>query len=322
MKQLVNNKMSHPRKLNGKWVRNYLFKTFFTPRNYLRFFKYLRNQQAPSTTLENAQLKLYSQILPGDFLHYGYFENPDVTPEEISLQDFFQAQLCYAKLIMEQAIDKNSPVLDAGCGNGGMIDLLLRNGFSPVGLTPDRSQVEYIKNKNPRVQIIHSPFEKISVQSYQQYFGTVIHSESLQYMNLDEAIAAVNEILRPQGRWIVADYFRTGEMPEKSGFYWDVFLQKLGENNFKVVYERDITANICPTLAYIYMWGNKIGLPFAEFAISKLERKRPAIFYWLGDLIAAGKNSLLKQLEIVNPAAFSEGKKYMLLSIERDTQNF
>lgn len=35
---------------------------------------------------DDAQLKLYSKLLPGGFLHYGYFDNPAIEPMEISYQ--------------------------------------------------------------------------------------------------------------------------------------------------------------------------------------------------------------------------------------------
>lgn len=43
--------------------------------------------------LKNAQLDLYSQVLQGDFLHYGYFDDAGVPPERISFHDMQHAQL-------------------------------------------------------------------------------------------------------------------------------------------------------------------------------------------------------------------------------------
>ena len=68
------------------------------------------------TVHANAQLLLYSRVLPGDFLHYGYFDDPEVAPERISFDDLHRAQLRYAEKLLELIDDPERPVLDAGSG--------------------------------------------------------------------------------------------------------------------------------------------------------------------------------------------------------------
>src|ERR1700736_713842 len=50
---------------------------------------------------DDAQLALYSQILPSDFLHYGYFDNASIKAEEISLADVTRAQSNYSQRLLE-----------------------------------------------------------------------------------------------------------------------------------------------------------------------------------------------------------------------------
>lgn len=288
------------------------------PGHFIYLLKLSRRKIKYSTASDDAQLKLYAQILPDGFLHYGYFENPSIAPEKISLYDIQMAQLHYAELILDQAPDKESPVLDVGCGMGGLLNLLRQRGYSAVGLTPDRYQLQYLKEKYPDISLIHGKFQEMPVESYMSYFGTVINSESLQYIKLDRAVATVEKVLKPQGRWIVIDYFRTSDAHEKSGHLWEVFEKVLHTNGFKIVYQQDITQNIFPTLAYVYMYGKKIGLPLFEFLVAKLQKKRPATYYLFEEVIEALRGTLLDQLDIVNPDIFTRDKKYMLLVIERD----
>ena len=284
------------KKITVKWAFKQILKKLFHPGRFFNIKK-AKKTEAKRDKSVDLQLKHYS-----DLLH-----------------DIHQAQLRYAELILDQILDNKNPVLDAGCGMGGLINLLLQNNYIATGLTPDNYHIEYLKQKYSNVPLIHDRFENISLDKYTDYFGTVITSESLQYMNLEKVLVTVKKVLKSKGRWIVTDYFRIGEDVERSGFRWNEFLNKLHSAKFKVVYEQDVSKNIYPTLAYVYMWGRKLGVPLFDFLIAKLEKKRPGLFYLMEDIIEQLGDGLTQQLEIVNPDLFTAKKKYMLLSIENAT---
>ncbi len=194
--------------------------------------------------------------------------------------------------------------------------MLIEKGIPTTGITPDRVQANYISNKYPQAKLIRAKFQKMPVAEHKHFFSTVIHSESLQYMGLDKAIENVLTILKPGGRWIVVDYFRLDEAQEESGHRWNNFLRKLENNNLEVVYKKDITANIRPTLDFIYMWGHEIGKPIFNFIKAKLERKHPGKHYLLEEVIEGLDNKIEQQLDIVNPDVFTKDKNYILMSIE------
>lgn len=292
-------------------------KKLLHPIRFRRYMQAARTRGKVGTVADNPQLKLYAKILPGDFLHYGYFDDPNIKPQEISLQDFYAAQLRYAELLIEQADDKTAPVLDAGCGLGGLVQVLMDQKFSPVALTPDKFQIDYLRTKYPDTQLLHMKFEDLPLQQFEKTFGTVIHSESIQYMKLEQVFPIVEHIMKPGGRWIICDYFRIGEAAEKSGFRWELFTEKLDEHGFEISYQRDISQHIRPTLAYIYMWATQIGVPILDFVTQKLERKKPALHYLLEEAISNGRKSLDKQLDIVDPEVFIASKRYMLMTITR-----
>ena len=54
------------------------FLEILKPRHLLKFLKIQRSKKKLKKVRSDAQLKLYSEMLSGDFLHYGYFENPDI----------------------------------------------------------------------------------------------------------------------------------------------------------------------------------------------------------------------------------------------------
>lgn len=305
------------KRLKGRWIRNQLLTRLFHPGYLRRYFRSRRGRAHLSTTHDNAQLELYTRMLPGDFLHYGFFDDPDTAPEEISLAGLHRAQVRYGELLLEQSRVDDGPVLDVGCGMGGLLHLLLEEGFSPVGLTPDRVQITYLKEKYPGIPLLHCRFEDMPEDGYRHHFGTVINSESLQYMALEDAIAKVDTVLKPGGRWVIADYFRLGEAPEKSGFFWEPFRQRLEDGGFRIVHERDITPNICPTLAYVHMWGERIAQPVLAFAGKKMERKAPFLHYLLEEILEAADDKLTHEMRVVDPEVFRSVKTYRLLTLER-----
>ena len=94
----------------------------------------------------------------------------------------------------------------------------------------------------------------------------------------------MERILKPDGRWIVSDYFRIGEGGGKSGHGWEEFMQKLQRGGWKIVSQRDITQNVLPTLACVDMWGGRLGSPLFKFVLGKIRRKSPAIYYLIEDV--------------------------------------
>src|SRR5690606_38390765 len=82
------------------------------PKHLVNAIKLQRGRKANKRVYDDAQLALLSQIIPGGYLHYGYFDDVDREPREISLAEITRAQERYAELLVELAEDKSSPVLD------------------------------------------------------------------------------------------------------------------------------------------------------------------------------------------------------------------
>lgn len=309
--------MGKKNKLSAGWILKRLLARLFNPRHIFQMIRIARSKGQNLRSAGDAQLNLYSKILPADFLHYGYFDDPGQHPSTISLADIAEAQLRYARLILEKIEDKNDPVLDVGCGSGGLLHLLKQNGFKPVGLTPDSMQIDYIKRKYPDIDLIRSKYGRLDAENYVGQFGTVINSESLQYIKLDKAFAVTDKILKSGGKWIIVDYFRTVSDVEKSGHRLEDFKALVDQYYYTLSYERDITAHILPTLAYVHYLGENLGLPLYEFLTGKLGRKHPALHYLIEDVDERARSMFNGYLDLVDPQKFSDSKKYFLLVLEK-----
>ncbi len=267
--------------------------------------------------MSDAELKLYDEMLGSDFLHYAYFDNPAIDPADISLNQIIRGQKKYAEIIMEQIENKDAPVFDIGCGMGGITGMLLANGYETYSLTPDKNQVKYIKKKYKNTQLLHQRFEQLNADKYLGKFGTLITSESFQYIKPEIAMQIIDKILAVDGKWILTDYFRIGEAAEKSGHFLENFTELLTKHGYEIEYERDITIHILPTIAYAYMWGTRIGTPIFRYICGKMKVKTPGLFHLLADAIPELERLIDKELAVVNPAVFSKSKKYILLTIKR-----
>ncbi|MDE2982151.1 MAG: hypothetical protein OXU74_13255 [Gemmatimonadota bacterium] len=317
----------------ARWVLKQVLGRALLPHHVFRWLCRRRVHRRVPTVHANAQLKLYNRMLPGDFLHYGYFDDPDTPPETISFAAFHRAQRRYAELLLDliespdaplpDAGIPDAPILDAGCGMGGMPALLAAAGHDVTGLTPDRFQADHIRNTYPGILVLGCRFEDIDVDKYTAHFGTVIHAESLQYMDPDGVFAVLDKIMAQSGTWIVADYFRvaaaapTAGRPNRSGWRLDAFRARLRAHGYNVVHEADITANVLPTLGFARLLADRIALPALDFAHDKLRAKNPALHYVLENVAERAREAAVRSAAVLDPAGFAAHKRYMLMKIRR-----
>lgn len=276
-----------------------------------------RGRKAHRHTFDDAQLALYAKILPSDFLHYGYFDDPQVRPEDMSLSGVARAQNRYAELLLDLAGDPADPVLDVGCGMGGLCRMLAERQFKPVALTPDRLQASHVRAQQPGVPVIRCKFEALPAKEHRAAFGTVVTSESLQYLKLAQALPILQTILKPGGRWIACDYFHARPSDDRSCHVWDEFESQLTDAGWRIASQRDITGHVLPMLAYIHMWATRFGVPLMQFAFLRLRRKQPALHHLAGGVIELLEGLATRNIDLIDPEQFARNKRYMLCAIER-----
>ena len=299
-----------------KTIVKHLLRKVINPKTFFMLIRIKRNKKKKKDHVYvDPYLKAYSNIFPGESLHFPFFSNPEIIPEDISLLDIKDGGIAYANLVIDKIIDKEAPVLDVGCGLGGLCKLLASNGYKPVGLTPDHFQYTYIKEKHPEIEIIKSKFEDIDCKHYNHYFGTVINAESLQYLKLDDVFPIIDAILMPGGHWIVCDYFRKEES-FKQQHYWDEFINRIGDMKWEILSQQDITKNVLPFLAFSYMFSKRLFLPLIDFFVDNLQEKKPGVYHLVEDSVHLLKSDIINRLRYIDPEIFSQERKYMLLVIK------
>ena len=147
-------------------------------------------------------------------------------------------------------------------------------------------------------------------------FGTVITSESFQYMKIVPAIEKIGSVLREGGNWILCDYFRTSDAGG-SGHSWAEFEAKTKAHGWRILSSRDITRNVLPTLRYVEMWGNRLAIPLIELGHDRLKRKHPAGYHLLRDVLGELEAKLMVNLRRVDSEVFVRERKYVLLKLTR-----
>jgi cyclopropane fatty-acyl-phospholipid synthase-like methyltransferase len=291
------------------------FTPFLNPFEWFRAYQYHRTIVKFDKSQYDLELFLYSKILKNNMLHYGYFEDPDIKPEDISLKMLEDAQENYANNIIKQVRDVENTVLDVGCGMGGLAQMMHDQNLKVEVLTPNKNQIEYINQNQPYLTSHNCRFE-----DYQgnDKVGTVINSESLQYIPLLDAFAILDKILLPGGRWVIVDYFRIKDNGiNKSSHLLADFIAQVDTNDWKVVYEQDITANTLPTLKFANMYLERFVLPIKHFFYEKLRFKRAWLYYLTERLRGSIEKKFAKEQASIDPTKFGLEKKYMLFVLEK-----
>ena len=81
-------------------------------------------------TVDNV-LKLYSEVLRSEYLHYGFWDDPEnIDLSTLSLQDIRNAQYRYIDHLASFIPSETKTILDVGCGIGGNTSFLLKKGYS------------------------------------------------------------------------------------------------------------------------------------------------------------------------------------------------
>ena len=310
---------SPPRARRLKWTdfAGSLLGRAINPVQWVRAINLHRSRKAHRHAFDDAQLALYAKFLPSDFLHYGYFDDPTLKPEDMSLSDVARGQARYAELLLELAGNAADPVLDVGCGMGGLCRMLRDREFKPVALTPDRLQAAHVGATLPGVPVIRCKFEALPPEAHRHAFGTVFTSESLQYLKLAQALPIMAAVLRPGGRWVVCDYFHTRPSNDRSCHGWDEFTAEVAAAGWRITSQRDITPHVLPMLAYVHMWATRFGVPLMRFAFLRLRRKQPAVHHLAGGALELVEQLAATNIALIDPAQFARSKRYMLCTLER-----
>lgn len=286
--------------------------------NVPALLRHLREHRADKSVWDPAddlELTLYGEMFGNNFLHYGYFADPQRDPRTISFADLLQAMDDYATLLV-QRVRPGERVLDVGCGMGGLLAKLDAAGAQATGVTPNLAHGAHIRRTWPHIPLVQSTLEGLSpAQAPAGSFDAVINSESFQYIDLDAGMRKVRELLAPGGRWINIDYFRlVPSAKNTSGHMLADFEQAITRHGFKVAERLDVTENVLPALGFAHLLATRIALPMARFGAQKFFLRRPFWGYLFADKARAKIDGI--KLHTIDPDVFRREKRYILFVLE------
>jgi cyclopropane fatty-acyl-phospholipid synthase-like methyltransferase len=308
-----------PEKLTAGWIFKNLATRIVSPRHWSRLYKVSKKGKTERVSAD-VQLKLYSDLLPGGFIHFGYFEDPDTAPESISFKSLEGAQRQHAEQVLPWLGEVGGTVLDVGCGTGGLSRLMHERGHRVVAMTPDKYQKEFLVQNLPEaIEIVHSRFEDLDLAAHSHRYQTIVNSESLQYLDKHRVLDILDKVLVPGGRWVICDYLRTAPGHPWS-FSWGE-LEAAIQGRFTVLERRDITPHILPTLKYVHMFGARIANPAVNFFVEKVKTKEPGVAYLLGDVLDRVQEVLTYNVQSTDPSQFLREKSYRLLVLQKEPRS-
>jgi len=223
-------------------------------------------------------LILGKQLLKSDDLHYGYWP-PDLKVESAN---WAQAQANHSDLILAQIPEGVKTILDVGCGAGAFAKKLIDRGYRVECVTPSRLLAqEAHKLLGDECPIHVTKFEHLETDSR---YDLILFSESFQYVGMGKSLPQVVRLLNPGGHLLICDFFKKNGDDEGvlgGGHRMDKFYRRIGEQPFEVVTDRDITAEVAPTMDLVNGFLLQVGRPIRDLVFAFIAGRYPFLFRFL-----------------------------------------
>ena len=266
-------------------------------------------------------LKLYSETIRSDYLHYGFWGEPNsVEIESITLQEIKNAQDRYIEHLASFIPNEVNSILDVGCGIGGNAEYLINQGYVVETLSPDDFQKSTIAEKfNNQMTFHHCKFEKF--QSEKQY-DLILESESACYIRINKGFEKAQETLRAGGYLLASDYFvhfrdDSKNLHLRSSHDMEKYLSSAKAHGFELIREYDQTDNTMPTLDYGKYFIERFINPTIEYSVHSAKKNYPKIAALIGKLVAPKLKAKKNQLDLLDSTLFRKYRKYMIYLFQK-----
>lgn len=177
-----------------------------------------------------------------EYLHYGLWEEGTESPKE--------AQENLARLMQALIPEGVERILDVGCGLGRTTYDLTRAGYSTVGISPDKKNMEMARAKyGSGLQLLTTRFEDYKSPTP---FDLVMFQESSNYLSLRALLSQSKTLLRQGGFLLLCDEVRYWHGRTLSFHRKDLLLRLAGAFGLKLLHNRDISDRVLITREYVF----------------------------------------------------------------------
>ena len=266
-------------------------------------------------------LKLYSETIRSNYLHYGFWGEPNsVEIESITLQEIKNAQDRYIEHLASFIPNEVNSILDVGCGIGGNAEYLINQGYVVETLSPDDFQKSTIAEKfNNQMTFHHCKFEKF--QSEKQY-DLILESESACYIRINKGFEKAQDTLRAGGYLLASDYFvhfrdDSKNLHLRSSHDMEKYLSSAKAHGFELIREYDQTDNTMPTLDYGKYFIERFINPTIEYSVHSAKKNYPKTAALIGRLVAPKLEAKKNQLDLLDSSLFRKYRKYMIYLFQK-----
>ena len=207
-----------------------------------------------------------------EHLHFGFW------PDDLSvnIDNLKKAQDLHSNQILSSIPGDVKTILDVGSGSGGLAEKLVGSGYKVECVSPSDYLSDAIEEKLKSSVVVHrSTFEKFESQ---KKYDLVLFSESFQYVNINKTLKKLPGIIKDKGHLLICDFFRqpgTGTKPLGGGHDWQVFQNNLGDHDFTIVEDIDITKETARTYDLINQILNEVAGPVRDLSAKYLNSHYP-----------------------------------------------
>jgi SAM-dependent methyltransferase len=280
------------------------------------------NAAAPTRPIDSKEYGLACGYMLGrhffglEDLHYGYWRPDDV----VDLAHLREAQARFSNVLLSHIPAGAASVLDIGCGTGRVAQQLVARGHRVDCVSPGPFLTALARQRLcDAARFFECRFEDLDTP---ERYDVVLFCESLQYVRLAESLARAVNLLKPGGRLVIADFFRTdakGYSPLAGGHYLRDFYSQIGTLPCTSRTDLDITRETAPTTKIINDAMMEAVRPIWEMTQQFLNANRP----WLSRILHWALRHRLAKLEKKQfagqntPEAFARFKSYRLMVYEK-----
>jgi|TARA_X000001036_G_scaffold330323_1_gene309000 SAM-dependent methyltransferase len=207
-----------------------------------------------------------------EHLHFGFW------PDDLSvnIDNLKKAQDLHSNQILKSIPNDVKTILDVGSGSGGLAEKLVGSGYKVECVSPSEYLSDAIEKKLKSSVVVHrSTFEKFETQ---KKYDLVLFSESFQYVNINKTLNKLPDIIKDKGHLLICDFFRqpgTGTKPLGGGHDWQIYQNNLGDHDFAIVKDIDITKETARTYDLINQIINEVADPVRDLSAKYLDSHYP-----------------------------------------------